>query len=72
VQGDIVPEFDDVPIDSASQFRSLVASHKPGRKVRLVVLRDGQRRTMEVTLDRRPSAEELSGRRREAPRAIAP
>jgi serine protease Do len=67
-QGDIVPQFDGVAIDSASQFRNLVASRKPGQTVQMVVLRDGERRTLDVTLVRRPSAEELSGRRREPPK----
>jgi len=63
--GDVVPEFGGVAIDSASQFRNLVASHKPGETIAMVVLRDGTRRTMDVQLDKRPSTEELRGRRRE-------
>jgi serine protease Do len=57
-----------VAIESAAQFRNLVASHKPGQKVELVVVRDGQRRTMEVMLDKRPGVDELRGRPREAPK----
>jgi serine protease Do len=53
-----VPEFDGVAIDSAT-IRNLVASRKPGVTVPMVVLRDGQRRTLDITLDKRPSAEEL-------------
>jgi serine protease Do len=66
--GDIVPEFDGVAIESAAQFRNLVAGRKPGQKVELVVVREGQRRTMEVTLDKRPGVDELRGRPREAPK----
>jgi serine protease Do len=68
VHGDIVPEFDGVAIDSATQFRNLVASRKPGATVPIVVWRDGERRTVDVTLDKRPSAEELRGARREPPK----
>ncbi len=66
--GDIVPQFDGVAIESAAQFRNLVASRKPGQKVELVVLREGERRMMEVTLDKRPGVDELRGRPREAPK----
>ncbi len=68
VHGDIVPEFDGVAIDSATQFRNLVASRKPGVTVPMVVVRDGERRTVDITLDKRPSAEELRGERRESPK----
>jgi len=64
-RGDIVLEFDHVPIESAAQFRNLVAGHKPGQAADMVVLRDGQRRTLQVKLDKRPSGEELLRRQRE-------
>ena len=70
-RGDIVPEFDGVAIDSAAQFRSLVASHKPGDNVKVLVLREGERTALEVTLDRRPSTEELRGQKREPPKRPA-
>ncbi len=65
VHGDVVPQFDGVAIDSAAQFRDLVAGRKPGATVPMVILRDGQRQTINVTLDKRPSPEELRGERRE-------
>jgi len=68
VQGDVVPEFDGLAIDSATQLRNLVASRKPGATVPMVVLRDGQGRTVDLTLDKRPSADELRGERREKPK----
>ncbi len=67
VRGDIVPEFDGVALDSAAQFRNLVAGRKPGATVPMVVVRDGRRRMVDVTLDKRPSAEELRGEPREKP-----
>jgi serine protease Do len=64
--GDVVPQFEGVAIDSASQFRNLVASRKPGDHVAIVVVREGRRQTIDVTLDKRP--DDLSGRRRESPK----
>jgi serine protease Do len=64
-RGDIVLEFDRVPVESAAQFRNLVAGRKPGQVIDVVVVRDGQRRTVEVKLDKRPSGEELVSRQRE-------
>jgi len=64
-RGDVVPEFGGLAIDSASQFRNLVASRKPGDTVAVVIWRNGERRTIDVTLDKRPSSDELRGRRRE-------
>jgi serine protease Do len=66
--GDVVPQFDGIAIDSASQFRNLVASRRPGDHVAVVVLREGRRQTIDITLDKRPPADDLSGRRREAPK----
>jgi serine protease Do len=34
---------------------------KPGEKVKLLVWRDGKRRTFDVKLDKRPSTQELTG-----------
>jgi len=66
--GDIVLEFRGTPIESAAQFRNLVASGRPGDTVELVVLRNGERMTISATLDTRPSAEQLQSRqRRERP-----
>jgi serine protease Do len=63
--GDIVLEFRDTAIESASQFRNLVASGRPGEKIDMVVLRDGERTTVSATLDTRPSAEQLEGQQRQ-------
>ena len=62
--GDIVLEFQGKPIESAAQFRNLVAGGRPGEKVELVVLRNGKRETVSATLDTRPSAEQLQGQQR--------
>jgi len=56
---DVVLEFGGSSIDSASQFRDLVAARKPEEKVEMVVLRDGERKTLTMKMGKRPSAEEL-------------
>lgn len=66
--GDVVLEFRGTPIESATQFRNLVAGGRPGETVEMVVLRNGKRETISATLDARPSAEQLQGQqRREEP-----
>ncbi len=62
---DVVLEFGGSAIESASQFRDLVAAHKAGEKVDMTVLRGGERKTLTVTMGKRPSAEELLRDRQE-------
>jgi serine protease Do len=57
-RGDVVLEFGGVKTDSASQFRDLVASRKPGTEVKLIILRGGAHRTVTATLEKRPPLEE--------------
>jgi serine protease Do len=63
-QGDVVLQFAERDVESAVQFRNLVASQRPGTTVPMVVLRDGERQTLPVQLDPRPGIEELRGGRR--------
>jgi serine protease Do len=56
---DVVLEFGGLPVESASQFRNLVAARKPGETVEMVVLRGGERGTLTAAMGKRPSAEEL-------------
>jgi serine protease Do len=51
---DVLVEFNGKPVKSASQLTIDVASLKPGTQVEVVVLRDGQRRNLTVTLGKRP------------------
>jgi serine protease Do len=51
---DILVEFNGKPIESASRFIIRVAALKPGTQIELVVLRDGQRQNLNVTLGKRP------------------
>ncbi|MHC4737383.1 MAG: DegQ family serine endoprotease [Planctomycetota bacterium] len=59
-KGDIVLEFDGKPVENDVEFRRRVAMKKPGSKVKMVVLRDGKRKTITVELGKRPSTEELA------------
>jgi len=55
-QGDIIVEFQDKPVEKASDLLNRVASLKPGTKVKIVVVRNGERETLYATLgQRKPS-----------------
>lgn len=58
---DIVLELRGEPIGSAADLINRITVHKPGTEVDLVVLRDGKRRTITVTLGTRPTTAELAG-----------
>jgi S1-C subfamily serine protease len=56
VGGDAIVSLDGAPIDSSSRLIALLASKKPGDRVDLGVVRNGQMRTVSVTLGDAPSA----------------
>jgi serine protease Do len=45
---DVIVEFDGQPVDEVGSFRSRVSTTMPGKKVDLVVLRNGERKTLSV------------------------
>ncbi len=49
--GDVLVEFDGKKIDNLYDFTYALRAHKPGDKVMVTVLRDGQRLTREITLE---------------------
>jgi serine protease Do len=51
---DVLVEFNGEPLESASRFILRVAALKPDTQVKLVVLRNGQRQNLTVTLGKRP------------------
>jgi len=51
---DIIVEVEGEPIATATDLMNRVALHKPGSKINVVVLRDGKRKTVAITLDKRP------------------
>jgi serine protease Do len=54
-KGDVVVEFDGERTRSARQFTRLVRETPPGRSVRMTVLRDGSKRTLDITPESRDS-----------------
>ena len=50
----MIVEFDGQEVTSATALQSAVDARQPGETVSIVVLRDGDRRTLEVTLAVRP------------------
>ena len=52
--GDVILEFDGQAVRSPIALQSAVDARRPGDTVSVVVLRDGERRTIEVTLGVRP------------------
>jgi serine protease Do len=58
---DVILELDGEPVESADSFRNRIAMLKPGRRIKLVVWRDGKRRPFTVRLGKRPPTGELTG-----------
>jgi serine protease Do len=62
---DIILKVEGESVDSAAKLRNLIAKYKPGAKIEIVVLRDGDRKTLTAILDKRPASEEMVSRERE-------
>jgi serine protease Do len=66
-QNDIITEFDGEPVKDVVSFRRMVADVEPGSTVEIVVLRDGERKRLDVEigerkdLSRRESLQEEEG-----------
>ncbi len=60
--GDIVIKVDGKDVTPDQTLSFLVANIEPGTRVPLEIIRDGQRRTVNITVGMRPSEEELRGR----------
>jgi putative serine protease PepD len=54
--GDIVVAADGKPISSIDELRDAIAAHKPGERIKLVVLRGAKRTSVRVTLGRQPAS----------------
>jgi len=64
--GDVIVGVDGERLDLANNLGDLIAVHEPGDRVDLEVFRDGERRTVEVTVGSRPDRP-LAGVEEEAP-----
>jgi len=58
---DIIVELNDQPLEKASELLNRVAALRPGTKVKMVVIRDGKRKTLTVKLGERPPRAEIDG-----------
>jgi putative serine protease PepD len=52
--GDVIVELDGEAVRSSAELQSAVEARRPGDKVSITLLRDGDRKTVEVTLGDRP------------------
>ncbi len=52
--GDVIVEFDGQEVTTSAELQSAVDAKRPGDTVEVTVLRGGDRRTVEVTLESRP------------------
>ncbi len=55
---DVIVELEGQPVTGANGLMNHVAMRKPGSKVDLVVLREGKRRNVTITLDTRPQQDQ--------------
>ncbi|WP_246128468.1 Do family serine endopeptidase [Pleionea sediminis] len=55
--GDIVIEVDGKEVGSAADLPFLVGRIKPGKEVEMVILRNGDRKTLDITIGERPQSE---------------
>lgn len=58
---DVVTELNGEPVEKENDLLNRVAILNPGTKVEVVVLRDGKRKTFDITLGKRPSEESGNG-----------
>jgi S1-C subfamily serine protease len=54
--GDVITEVDGQAVEGADALRRVIDSHRPGDAVQLTVVRDGDSRTVNVKLSKRPSS----------------
>ena len=53
--GDVITSVDGTDVATAQQLRAIIDTHQPGDVVKLVVVRDGQSRTVSATVGTRPA-----------------
>jgi S1-C subfamily serine protease len=52
--GDVIVEIEGDEIESSAELQSAVEARRPGETVEMTILRDGDRKTVDVTLGERP------------------
>jgi serine protease Do len=58
--GDVVIEFNGHPVTDSRRMQLDVASTKPGSNVKMEVLRDGEKKTLDVTVKQLPGSDKLA------------
>lgn len=53
---DVIVEFEGDAVDGMNDFRNRVAMYRPSSKVKIVVMRDGKRKTLTAVLEKRPDS----------------
>lgn len=53
--GDVIIAVDGKPVTGSSDLAAIVSLKRPGQKVKVQIVRDGRKRTIEATLGRRPT-----------------
>lgn len=61
-QGDIIIEFDGQSVEKANVLQSRIAMLRPDSRAKVVILRDGKRKTLTVKLGERPKEAITAGR----------
>ena len=69
--GDVIVAVDGEELTREHDLADVISSHRTGERVRLEVLRDGERRTVTVELGRRPRRQRPARRAGAGPRALA-
>lgn len=54
--GDVILRVDDLDIVGPDSLAEVIAAHEPGDEVTLTILRDGERKQVELTLGKRPDS----------------
>ena len=57
--GDVIVEFNDVKVNTVDHLRNTVSASKPNKKYDLIVIRDGSKKTLIVTLEEMPDDDVL-------------
>jgi serine protease Do len=65
--GDVIVQIDGQPADGASALRQEIARTDPGQTMRFGVVREGQRRQLQVTLEQQPADDQRGDRSTEPP-----
>jgi S1-C subfamily serine protease len=56
VGGDVIVSVDGEKLESETDLSRLISEHKPGDQIQVEVIRDGDRETIDVTLEARPDS----------------